>query len=103
MSAVVRLVEHRQRVRESGHTAELLSVVDLTDAEKLLLFQSVVARAHAQRIRLGGPEFYQLYSSVLAEWGVTCPHPEPMRGWGGLVMDRERCWTICRSCGCIVV
>lgn len=96
-ASTARLTQHRDAVRESGHTTQLLSVVDLTAAEKLLLFETVIARSHAEEIGIGTGEFYRLYTSVLTEWGVMCPHPDPT------LTVRDSGWAVCGSCGCIVV
>ena len=94
-----RLEKHRRDMRCSGRTRPLMLLEELTrsDHDKLAraIFSSIGKNPKKDPLRV--------YGSVLASWGVMCPHPRSAREYEDYEQTGTWPWKFlrysCRACG----
>lgn len=98
-----RLELHRLRYRWRERRGPLLQLHELESEERHLLAVDVFRRVGMSP----GEDPYVVYSEVLEEWGVVCPHPQHMRRYSGKVPSSwplfGHRWYTCGCCGCSCV
>lgn len=100
--SLTRLDLHRLKFK-SGKTTERLSFFALDDVEKKIVADDVFSKIYLNRDN----DPYVIYSYVLEDWGVACPHPQHLRLYEGVRLshfpEKESKWYSCSLCRCTVI
>lgn len=100
-----RLDLHRFKFHKDGEKGALLSLKDLSTEEMAILSTEIFSQM--QKRDPEKTDMYEVYTGVLADWGVMCPHPQHKRLYEGKVESPvpklNFKWYRCLACGCEVV
>lgn len=105
---MTRLEAHKKLLEEEHRHGPLLRIEDL-DQDELALLNANFLNLCRKRKVADIQETYSAYADTLHQWGVMCPHPQPMRLYDGrktseFPIDFESSrWYDCTLCGAAVI
>lgn len=105
-----RLEEHRKAFIANGRIGPLLRIEDLTHEETQTVYKAFVSDQRLAEAETN-EDFCRVYTSILIDHGVMCPHPTVFRSYGSsrtsgygdvIPFDRQR-WYLCPICDAICI
>ena len=107
---MTRLDEHRKAFVARGRVGALLKIEDLSHDETQQIYKAFVTDPRLEDAETN-EDFCRVYTSVLNDHGVMCPHPTVFRkygtqqtsGFGEVIPFERQRWFRCPICDAICI